>query len=268
SNTVVLFPGSATRAFTGTKIAALTSTTTAASFEGIAAGDFNHDGKLDLAVSEFQNSKVWITLGNGNGTFASSATQISAGVNPVGLAAGDVNGDMLDDLVVFDYGTPHSFQVLLQASGTGLAGALAYPTSGSTAAGALADVNHDGHLDIVAADQSDDEALVDLNSAVSPGSFSNNPPGFSTHPTPEHIAVADFDNDGHLDLVTTDQITSQIDVFLGAGDGSFATPVPLTGLPDADGLVVGDFTGDGLPDIVVTSDGTTPTITLIVNTSH
>ncbi len=268
SNTVVLFPGSATRSFSGMKIAALTSITTAASFEGIAAGDFNHDGKLDVAVSEYQNSMVWIVVGNGNGGFSASTQQIAAGANPVGLAAGDLDGDTRDDLVVFDYGVPHAFQVLLQAPTTGLQGAVAYQTSGSTGAGALADVNHDGHLDILAADQSDDKALVSLNMAAMPGTFTNNPMGPMTHPTPEHIAAADFDHDGHLDLVTTDEITNQIDILLGVGDGTFATPVPVTGLTSADGLVVGDFTGDGLPDIVVTNDGATPTITLIVNTSH
>jgi hypothetical protein len=75
----------------------LTISGVAASFEGIAAGDFNHDRKLDLAISEFHSNNVWIVIGNGDGTFAASATKLDVGKGPLAVVAGDLNGDGRDD---------------------------------------------------------------------------------------------------------------------------------------------------------------------------
>jgi hypothetical protein len=62
---------------------------------GIAAGDFNHDGKLDLAVSG-EAGDVYVLLGNGNGTFSSPAAY--AAYFPGAVVAADFNGDGNIDL--------------------------------------------------------------------------------------------------------------------------------------------------------------------------
>jgi hypothetical protein len=51
---------------------------------GIVAGDFNHDGKIDLAVSRLNTSSKSIFLGNGDGTFQAGNTYASifASYNP------------------------------------------------------------------------------------------------------------------------------------------------------------------------------------------
>ena len=68
--------------------------TTAPNCSTLVAGDFNGDGKLDLAVNNFGNDTVTILLGNGNGTFTQSAS-LALGTNndPTALAVGDFNGD-------------------------------------------------------------------------------------------------------------------------------------------------------------------------------
>lgn len=53
----------------------------------------------------------------------------------------------------------------------------------------------------------------------------------------------------------------------GVGDGTLGKKLQVTGLTSASGLAVGDFTGDGLPDIVVANNATSGSITLVVNTS-
>ena len=263
ANSVYFIKGSTGRTFTPLSVL---STTASASFEGITVGDFDTDGKLDFAVSSYSGNNVWIAGGNGDGTFG-AATMLAAGTGPYGLATGDVNGDGRDDLVAFNYGD-FTINVLLQATTGGLGAAMSHATGGYSGDGVLVDLDHDGTLDIVTADESNDQLDVFLNSKTGTGSFPNTPPAYSTHPTPEQVATADFDGDGIMDIVTTDTITNSIDVLLGVGDGTLGTAIQTTGLPNASGLVVGDFTGDGLPDIVVCNDSNAGSITLVVNSSH
>ena len=59
----------------------------------IAVGDFNGDGKLDLAVANSGNGTVSVLLGNGNGTFATDTTYSTGGTTPEAVAVGDFNKD-------------------------------------------------------------------------------------------------------------------------------------------------------------------------------
>ncbi len=77
-----------------------TSTTPPArSAQSVAVGDFNGDGKFDLAVANYNDGTVSILLGNGNGTFAAK-TDYSAGTPSQSVAVGDFNGDGKADLAV------------------------------------------------------------------------------------------------------------------------------------------------------------------------
>jgi hypothetical protein len=73
---------------------------------------------------------------------------------------------------------------------------------------------------------------------------------------PSSLAVADLDADGHLDLVTGNDLSLDASVLLADGDGGFAEPVryPMTVAPTLFKVIVavGDVTGDGAPDIVAT----------------
>src|SRR5881397_3916039 len=72
----------------------------------VAVGDFNGDGRLDLAVTNASSydvpGTVSVLLGNGDGTFQ-SALSFAAGSNPLSVAVGDVNGDGRLDLAVANY---------------------------------------------------------------------------------------------------------------------------------------------------------------------
>jgi streptogramin lyase len=67
--------------------------------EPIVVGDFNHDGKVDVALPDYADNSVWVSLGNGKGGFASGLLY-GAGAGPVAVAAADFNGDGLLDLAV------------------------------------------------------------------------------------------------------------------------------------------------------------------------
>ncbi len=91
---VVVFPGNNNGTFGAPIVTTIGPASTG--FFGIVAGDFNHDGNLDLAATN-TNNIVEILLGKGDGTFTAGAT-LAAGSFPTGLTLGDFNGDGILDL--------------------------------------------------------------------------------------------------------------------------------------------------------------------------
>src|SRR5215469_7350876 len=97
------------------KLAAPTSYPVGTSPAAIVLGDFNGDGKIDIAVANSGSGDVSILLGNGDGTFH-PAVNYSAGHNPSMIAVGDFNGDGKLDLAVecdFDAAAGASVSILL-----------------------------------------------------------------------------------------------------------------------------------------------------------
>ena len=120
---------------------------------GIAAGDFNRDGNLDLAVANTSDGTVSIFIGNGLGNFSQGATYPGTGGTsaPIGLAAADVNADGNLDLVTANSGSNNVW--LLPGLGNGTFGAqTAYSTGTAPVALAVGDFNRDGLPDLAVAD--------------------------------------------------------------------------------------------------------------------
>src|SRR5207302_291573 len=68
----------------------------------VAVGDFNGDGKRDLAVANLDSNTVSVLLGNGDGTFRAAPTVV-VGQSPFSMAVGDFNGDGKPDLAVANF---------------------------------------------------------------------------------------------------------------------------------------------------------------------
>jgi FG-GAP-like repeat/FG-GAP repeat len=83
---------------------------------GVAAGDFNSDGRLDLAASEYDCNQVVVLLRNGQNTGFSALPQFATGLTPVAIAVGDYNGDGLADLAIANRGGD-SVTILLRVPG-------------------------------------------------------------------------------------------------------------------------------------------------------
>ena len=221
----------------------------------ISVGDFNGDGKTDIAVLNRASSTVSILLGNGDGTFPTQkVTTISTGNMPDSLAAGDFNGDGKLDIAV-TVSLPQIGQravAVLLGNGDGTFQAATNYDSGSGAQSAVVgDFNADGKLDIAIADGNNISILLG-NGDGTFRSAMNTP---ATVPV-NVIYVADFNHDGKLDVLTTGSSTSpSLFVFLGNGDGSLGAPlVTTTSLPFPPNAAVGDFNGDGFPDVVAFED--------------
>ncbi len=219
------------------------------------AGDFNHDGKPDLAVllSDYPiNGELQIYPGKGDGTFGTPYIAAVPIPNPLSIAQADLNGDGIPDLVVTSQGFTGIY--LSKGDGTVAAPILIAAVAGNPGI-VIGDFNGDGKADLAFAGEGG--ATVSVLLGNGDGTFSK--PISSGLPAPAlgfagQITAADFNGDGRLDLAVSIQFAqpiggaSGVAILLGKGDGSFAASAAIQ--PGMEGLAVADFNGDKIPDLI------------------
>src|SRR5207247_1628837 len=87
--------------------------------QSVAVGDFNGDGKQDLATANYGSNDVSIRLGNGDGTFG-AASSLAVGTGSYSVAVGDLSGDGKPDIVAANSAS-NDVSVLLNATICGCA---------------------------------------------------------------------------------------------------------------------------------------------------
>ncbi len=214
----------------------------------LSLGDFDGDGKTDIAVNIAGNSttgQVIVLPGNGDGTF--QAVKTSNGIYyPQYAAAGDFNGDGRLDLVVSSScnggcSSDATYVLLGNGDGTFQASTIAFPGSASLAA---VDLNGDGKLDLVA-----NTAAVQIYLGNGDGTFSASNSYLPNlgYVSSLELAVADMNSDGKLDVAAGNGI------FLGLGSAAFQG-VQLGILPGSPvAAVAGDFDKNGTIDVAAIS---------------
>ncbi|MBS1826059.1 MAG: VCBS repeat-containing protein [Acidobacteria bacterium] len=237
----------------------------------MAAGDLNQDGKQDLAYSN-ADGKVYVQLGNGVGGFA-AATGYASGAFPAGVQIVDVNGDARLDLVVLNRGqngvTAASVAVLTGKGDGTFNAAVTYPGGVLATAASVGDFNGDGRVDFAVSSALTVgvtyQVLLYLNQGN--GTFAAQAP-LATSFAPQEIAVADYTQDGKVDLLIGHCCgSSNLTLAVGNGNGTFQAEIVLmTGLGHK-GLRAVDLNGDGKAD-AVGLQGTFPqSVIAIVNLS-
>jgi len=136
---------------------------TAPSRSLVAVGDFNGDGKPDLALVNANSSEISIMLGNGDGTFHAAASY-GTGNPPVAIAVGDFNGDGRPDLAVVNANSSGISVMLGNGDGTFQAAAK-YEKGNSGVAIAVGDFNGDGKADLAVVDGFSNEVSILLGNS-------------------------------------------------------------------------------------------------------
>ena len=232
----------------------------------LVVADFNNDGILDLATANSADGTVSVLLGNGAGGFASSPdSPITVGNQPDAVAAADLNLDGNVDLIIAN-GGDGTVTVLL---GNG-AGAFTSPSNPITvgtapASIAVADFNGDGSPDLAVANSGDNTVSILLGNGS--GGFMPAPSSpVTVGKEPLFIVTGDFNGDGIADLATANGGDNTVSVLLGNGTASFnsAPQSPYSVGNNPDSLAIGDFNGDGNPDLAVTNQADN-TVTILLN---
>jgi len=160
--------------------------------------------------------------------------------DPIGVSAVDANGDGELDLIISDQSTGQTYTFLGNGNGTFQAAIVAASVAGTVGAAGLSGDAKPPDL-IVGTGSSFAEVLLGNGD----GTFTYN----ESYATPfggGNIVIADFNNDGKLDVAMGGTM------LLGNGNGTF-NGQPVTSLNPGSYAAVGDFNGDGNPDLAVTA---------------
>ena len=173
-------------------------------------GDFNNDGRLDLAATNVVSNTISVLLGNGDGTFQPQ-TAYATGASPIAIASGDFNRDGNLDLVVGNAGAATISVYMGNGDGTFLPQQV-YAVGNGPQSIAVADFNGDGWLDLAVVDRNDRNITILLGQAD--GTFQvelnvcEDPLTFPIGESGQVIVTADFNGDGAADLAVTDAQSS------------------------------------------------------------
>jgi hypothetical protein len=211
---------------------------------GVATGDFNHDGNIDLAVTHFGGFSLF--LGNGRGGFTERKDLwVHLGGFTYELAVGDFSGDGNLDVVVTDYFEGRWYMNLGNGDGTFQAPIIQYQDFLPLRL-AAAHLNGDCLMDLV---------VAHLNTCTIRLLTSNEGQNFETfscfNAPASDVAVADFNHDHQADIVAADTFNSVVRLFLGTYQREFVYVGDFMAGYWPAAVVIGDYNGDGLPDMAV-----------------
>jgi hypothetical protein len=198
---------------------------------------------------------VNVLLGNGDGSFQ-APVQFSAVDFPGWLHAADLNGDHIVDLAIATRSSG-DINVHLGNGDGSFQAASAFPAGDHTHVFVVADLNDDEVPDIAATQSPDNEISVLLGNGDGsfqlPAFFSTG--GLFSGTFPNSIAVADLNDDTLPDLAVATNVSHDVSVLFGNGDGSFQAAVHLPTGQKPSAVVIGDFDLDGAPDLASANSG-------------
>lgn len=239
----------------------------------VAAGDFDNDGFLDLAVAVLgyfdegiygcdtpceSNRTIAVFINNGDGTFREPAGEFPVGCAPEGIAVGDLRGNGQLDVVTANLFSC-SMSILFGDGRGGFSAPTFLPVGERPSTAVIADFNNDGKPDIVTINEMTRSVSILLGDGEGNFALSSD----CQIPSGLRIVAADLNQDGYMDIVVAGGMSGTVFVLLGDGQGhllgcpieSDVTPPAFAAGSLIANLTVGDFNGDNVPDIVVANKG-------------
>jgi hypothetical protein len=252
----------------------------------IAATDLNGDGRLDLVVMHSiacftapcrAARSITILLGNGNGTFQ-TPSEIDVGTGPMAMAVVDLNRDEIKDVAIGGGNTELSI-LLGVGNGTFVRQPVVTLVPGGDLFSAcndigVGDLNRDSIQDLVVPLGNGEGNAILIGNGNGTFQVRSRIQIDETF-APLHVAVADYNRDGLLDIARTmgDGTNGLMQILRGNGDGSFRAPNRYLVPPPVSSrggimILAGDWNGDAKPDIAFVEGGAgAPTIDVLTNTT-
>ena len=241
--------------------------------QSIAIGDFNGDGKPDLAVANFNSHTVGVFKNTSvNGVISFGTVQsFNTGTNPGNVSIGDIDGDGKLDLAVANENS-NTISILRNTSTSStISFALKkdYVTSSGPYCVVLGDIDSDGKLDLVVANNYSNSVSVLRNtSSIGNISFALKK-DFATSSGPYSAAIGDIDSDGKLDIAVTNNVSGTVSLLRNTssiGNISFDSKQDISTGEEPVNVVMGDLNKDGKLDLVITNY-LSNTVSVFKNTS-
>lgn len=217
-------------------------------------GDFNGDGITDLLVDDEDTGQLTVLLGKGDGTFTVGQT---LPFDTQSIAIADFNGDGKLDAALSGVQT-----TILLGNGDGTFTAAPSQPPITSLQLVAADFNGDGKIDLALASNENNAPFAPTPITILLG---NGDGTFTAAPSqPQFVALqlvaADFNGDGKIDLAAINGTGNAVAILLGNGDGTLTAPSTLPTDPNF-GLfrfALGDFNGDGKPDVAIAAAPNNP----------
>ncbi len=213
------------------------------SLQHIDYSDINSDGFLDIAMSDYNTGRVYVSLANGDGSFKSSNSFLVVGQGYTSKFI-DINQDSKKDLIV-----GNNFNTISVLIGNNDGTFNAQTTYAITLNGFtmdFSDINGDGAIDMVSGNNSDPSLNILFGNTN--GTFKSQV-SISTGISSYDVKLRDLNGDGIVDLINTSIGNSQIKISLGNGDGTFRNSVSLLSSSTRTSQII-DMDNDGKLDII------------------